>query len=116
MSPLNIFQFSILRLDDNEDGYKKGSVIEKASNLRNDSLLLMHGTLCVSFFKTISLVTSFLVRDMNVHYQNSLLFVAALQKAETRFEMSFYPDVGHGLRNRHASKTMDDFIVKCLLK
>ena len=70
---------------------------------------------CVNF-KQLSLKTSSLVRDMNVHYQNSLLFAAALQKAGTRFEMSFYPDSGHSGFGEDAGKRMYDFTLKCLLK
>ena len=42
------------RLKDNEANYKETSVVERASKIRNNSLLLMHGTLyvflCISLY------------------------------------------------------------------
>ena len=66
----------------NEFGYEKADVMQLASDLTGN-LLLVHG-----------------LADDNVHAQQSWLYVDALVQAGKQFEMQFYPDDNHFLRNR----------------
>jgi dipeptidyl-peptidase-4 len=63
----------------NADGYAKTSCIQAAKDL-SGYLVLAHGTM-----------------DDNVHFQNTLQFALALQKADKEFEMMAYPKSRHGL-------------------
>ena len=66
----------------NPEGYKIASVLSYTDNLENPGYLrLTHGT-----------------GDDNVHFQNTLLLVDALQKAGVQFELMIYPDGMHGYR------------------
>lgn len=64
---------------DNEDGFKNGSPITFAKDLRG-SLLIVHGT-----------------GDDNVHYQGFEMLVNALVAAGRPFDMMSYPNRSHGL-------------------
>lgn len=64
---------------ENPDGYKDGSPITYADSLKGNYLLI-HGT-----------------SDDNVHFQNSIEFIKALQKAEKPFSLMIYPDKNHGI-------------------
>ena len=64
---------------DNVAGYRDGSPIHFAENLKGD-LLLIHGTL-----------------DDNVHYQNLEQLAARLIAANKPFDMMAYPDSAHGI-------------------
>ena len=66
----------------NEFGYDKADVMHLAGDLTGN-LLLVHG-----------------LADDNVHAQQSWLYVDALVQAGKQFEMQFYPDDNHFLRNR----------------
>lgn len=66
----------------NEFGYENSDVIKLANQLQG-KLLLVHG-----------------LADDNVHAQQSWLYVDALVQAGKQFEMQFYPDDNHFLRNR----------------
>ena len=66
----------------NEFGYDKADVMQLAGDLQGQ-LLLVHG-----------------LADDNVHAQQSWLYVDALVQAGKQFEMQFYPDDNHFLRNR----------------
>jgi len=85
---------------DNEEGYKKSSVIESAANLHG-KLLLIHGTM-----------------DDNVHIQNSVQFIDALQKAGKHFDLMVYPKSRHGVtqpqRLKHLREMMTNFILENL--
>jgi len=63
---------------DNPDGYRDGSVITWAEHLRG-KLLIRHGDL-----------------DDNVHFQNVIWLVSALQDLNRPFEMMIYPGGRHG--------------------
>lgn len=80
----------------NPEGYAKSSVTKAAANL-NGKLLLMHGTI-----------------DENVHMQNSLQFIEALQRAGKSFDVMLYPGNRHGigdpLQRKHQFMTMTEFI------
>jgi dipeptidyl-peptidase-4 len=65
---------------DHAAGYDAGSVLKAAKDL-NGKILLMHGTL-----------------DDNVHPQNTLQFIDALQKANKPYELQLYPGSDHGPR------------------
>jgi dipeptidyl-peptidase-4 len=81
---------------ENPDGYNKTSVVRAAARLHG-KLLLLHGLM-----------------DDNVHLQNSVEFVDALQRADRDFEMMFYPRSRHGIRGLHYQRLMIDFMVRAL--
>lgn len=66
----------------NEKGYELSSVMPHAEGL-NGHLLIIHGTI-----------------DDNVHFQNAVQLVYALQKAGKDFEFMMYPKTRHGVRDR----------------
>ena len=65
----------------NDYGYEGTDLMKKAAQLQG-KLLLVHG-----------------LADDNVHVQQSWLYVNALVQAGKQFEMQFYPDDNHFLRN-----------------
>ncbi len=67
---------------DNPDGYSETSVIEAADRLHG-RFLLIHGTM-----------------DDNVHLQNTIQLVDALQKAGKSFDLMLYPNSRHGVRDK----------------
>jgi dipeptidyl-peptidase-4 len=81
---------------DNPDGYDRGSVVKAAGNLHG-KLLLIHGAV-----------------DDNVHMQNSVQFIDALEKAGESFEFMLYPQSRHGvtspLRVKHLRTMMAEFV------
>ena len=82
----------------NHDGYQQASVVAAASNL-NGRLLILHG-----------------LRDDNVHPENSIQLIQALQKAERQFEVMFYPTSRHGIYGNHYNKLCFNFIVDAMGK
>jgi len=66
---------------DNRAGYESSSVLKAAKNL-SGQLLLLHGTL-----------------DDNVHSQNSVMLIEALQKAGHPFQFVLLPGAAHGPRS-----------------
>jgi len=85
---------------DNPEGYADSSVVRAAQDLHG-KLLVIHGTV-----------------DDNVHPQNTLQFIEALQKAGKDFDLMFYPGSRHGVQERrqafHLRKLMTDFILENL--
>ncbi|HEX6886399.1 MAG TPA: DPP IV N-terminal domain-containing protein [Planctomycetota bacterium] len=63
----------------NPEGYARSSVVEAAANLKGH-LVITHGEM-----------------DDNVHLQNAIQLVYALQKAGKDFELMVYPQSRHGL-------------------
>lgn len=63
----------------NPDGYRKGAPLEYADRLESD-LLLVHGT-----------------GDDNVHFQNTVRMVDALEEANEQFSLRIYPNAQHGI-------------------
>ncbi|MCX8057289.1 MAG: S9 family peptidase [Ignavibacteria bacterium] len=63
----------------NPEGYEKSAVINKAEKLKG-KLLLIHGT-----------------ADDNVHFQNTVVLVDELIKANKQFQVMFYPGKDHGI-------------------
>lgn len=82
--------------DDNEEGYKDGSPVTHAANLKGN-LMLIHGS-----------------GDDNVHYQNLEVLVDELVKQQKMFSMMEYPMRAHGIYERsgtslHLRKTWTKF-------
>jgi len=80
----------------NPDGFRDGSPINYAKNLKGN-LLLIHGT-----------------GDDNVHYQNCELLIDELVKQGKMFDMLAYPMRSHSIYERkgttlHLRKTMDKY-------
>ena len=80
----------------NPDGYKKASVIEAASSLKG-RLLLLHG-----------------LKDDNVHPENTIQLVHALQQANMQFELMLYPTARHGIYGSHYNKLLFNFMVEAM--
>ncbi|HEX9794440.1 MAG TPA: S9 family peptidase [Planctomycetota bacterium] len=66
----------------NPEGYASTSVLNAAADLKGH-LILTHGTI-----------------DDNVHMQNAMQLVYALQKADQDFELMLYPENRHGIGDR----------------
>ncbi len=69
------------RPQNNKEGYAGTSVAAAAANLHGD-LLILHGLM-----------------DDNVHFQNTVQLVYALQKAGKDFDLMVYPRSRHGVRD-----------------
>ena len=67
-------------LDDNLEGYDNSSLLNKVEGLRGKKFQLNHG-----------------VADDNVHFQQSMLIMRALELKDIEFEQNSYPDENHGL-------------------
>lgn len=80
----------------NREGYIKTSPVHNAADLHGD-LLIIHGTM-----------------DDNVHLQNTIQMINAMQDAGKDFEMMLYPRARHGVRKPahriHLYNTMTRFI------
>lgn len=63
----------------NENGYRLSSAVNLAADLQG-RLLLVHGT-----------------SDDNVHFQNTMYYVQALEKAGKMFDTQIYPDKNHSI-------------------
>lgn len=92
------------RPDNNPDGYNGSAVINKVKKYRDDlgsRLYLTHGT-----------------ADDNVHMQNTIQLIDALQKENKLFDLMLYPGAFHGYRGYHGShshKATIEFWQKWLL-
>ncbi|TRY64286.1 hypothetical protein TCAL_02614 [Tigriopus californicus] len=65
---------------DNIDGYNNADTTKDVEKLRNKKLFIAHGT-----------------GDDNVHYQNSLMIIRALEEADILFQEHTYTDENHGI-------------------
>jgi dipeptidyl aminopeptidase/acylaminoacyl peptidase len=81
---------------ENPKGYEATSVVKAAKNLHG-RLLLIHG-----------------VKDDNVHVQNTLQLVHALQQANKDFEVMLYPLSRHGIGGTHYQRLTRDFMKRLL--
>ena len=77
---------------DNPKGYDDSSVIKAAGRLHG-RLLLAHGAM-----------------DDNVHVQNTMQLVRALQDARKDFDLMIYPGARHGIGGAHYRRLQYDFI------
>ncbi|MCX8011017.1 MAG: alpha/beta fold hydrolase, partial [Ignavibacteria bacterium] len=75
----------------NPKGYEQGSVINKVKDLKG-KLLICHGT-----------------ADDNVHFQNTVVLVDELIKANKQFDVMFYPGKNHGIAG---GKTREQLFTK----
>ncbi len=87
----------------NPDGYKSSSVLTYIDKYHG-MMQIVHGT-----------------SDDNVHMQNSIQLVSALEDKGKDFEMTFYPDGRHGwgnlpAKNTHFANLKTKFIYKYLLE
>ena len=83
-------------LDDNKDGYRDGSPINFAKNLKGN-LMIIHGT-----------------ADDNVHYLSFEMLANELIRNNKMFSMMSYPMRAHGINERentplHLRETMEKF-------
>ena len=78
----------------NPEGYKKGSAMEYAANLRG-RLMIYYGT-----------------ADDNVHPNNAMQLIKALQQAGKSFEVQVGPDAGHSGLN---PQRMIEFFIQSLV-
>jgi dipeptidyl-peptidase 4 len=70
---------------ENPDGYKIGSCLEYAKNLKGD-LLIVHGMV-----------------DDNVHPNNTFQLIDLLQQADLPFEIMLYPNFDHGVGGNYSA-------------
>ena len=80
----------------NAEGYDAGSAVKLAASLKG-RLMLFYGT-----------------ADNNVHPNNTMQLVAALQRAGKSFEVQVGPDVGHAAMN--TERMMEFFIENLVLR
>lgn len=86
---------------ENPEGYKNGNAMNFVDNYKG-KLLIVHGTM-----------------DDNVHLQNSIQLIDALQEKKKDFEMMFYPGGRHGWggnKGVHYSNLQTQFIYRHLLE
>ena len=86
------------RPQDNPDGYRDGSPVTYADQLKG-KFLLLHGT-----------------DDDNVHFQNAARLASELQKRNKPFQTMFYPGKRHGLEgvSKHVFTLLADFVLQNL--
>ncbi|MEX0602872.1 MAG: prolyl oligopeptidase family serine peptidase, partial [Bacteroidota bacterium] len=82
----------------NEAGYREGAPVSHADKLKGN-LLIVHGT-----------------TDDNVHWQNTVQFVDALQGAGKKFETMFYVNKNHGIGGGTTRVHLFEMITGFLLK
>ncbi|HKK47391.1 MAG TPA: S9 family peptidase, partial [Balneolaceae bacterium] len=84
----------------NPEGYKKGSPLTYADQIKGH-YLLVHGT-----------------GDDNVHFQNSVAMVNKLIQANVQFRTMYYPNRNHGIyggnTRRHLFRMLNSFILENL--
>jgi len=85
---------------DNPDGYMESSTLTYAGQLQGN-LFIIHGT-----------------TDDNVHWQNSIQLIDALEKEGKQFRTMFYPNKNHsiygGNTRLHLFKMITDYILEKL--
>ena len=85
--------------DQNKEGYKNGSPITFAHQLKGN-LLLVHGT-----------------GDDNVHFQNTEALINALVKANKQFSLMIYPNRAHGIsRGKNTTRHLYELLTGYLKK
>jgi dipeptidyl aminopeptidase/acylaminoacyl peptidase len=81
---------------ENPEGYEKTSAVKGAKDLHG-KLLILHGLI-----------------DDNVHVQNTVQLMDALQRANKDFEVMLYPRSRHGISGRHYQRQILQFIQRAL--
>jgi dipeptidyl aminopeptidase/acylaminoacyl peptidase len=81
---------------ENPEGYDLTSVVKAAGNLHG-KLLIAHG-----------------IMDDNVHLQNTVELMEALQRAGKDFQVMFYPRSRHGIVSPHYRRLHLDFMLRAL--
>ena len=82
----NVYTERFMRTpQENPDGYELNSPLHYAGKLQG-AYLLVHGT-----------------GDDNVHVQNAIEMMTALQKANKPFDMMLYPNKNHGMEGKDGS-------------
>jgi len=86
--------------EDNLIGYQNGSLLDKVTKLKDKKFQLNHG-----------------VADDNVHYQQSMLFMRALELENIDFEQNTYPEENHSLGGvkRAVYHNFDQFWAECFV-
>ncbi|KAF5307856.1 hypothetical protein FQR65_LT06588 [Abscondita terminalis] len=81
-------------IEDNMEGYNNTDLSRVVEAFRNKTFYVIHGN-----------------ADDNVHYQQSMLFVKALERADVMFFQQNYPDENHNLGSvyPHLYHTIDKF-------
>ncbi len=82
--------------DDNPEGYSNSAVVNKVNKYKSEEgslLYLTHGT-----------------GDDNVHFQNTLQLLDALQKEKKHFELMLYPGAMHGYRGYQGMHSNEETI------
>lgn len=99
----NVYTERFMRTpQENPDGYELNSPIHYAADMQG-AYLLVHGS-----------------ADDNVHFQNSVDLITALQKADKRFEFVMYPNCNHsmvgpdGSAQKNLYSKLTEFILKNL--
>ena len=86
-------------LETNPDGFDANSPINFTDMMKDNSMLLVHGT-----------------GDDNVHFQNSAELINALVRSNKQFDLMVYPDRNHGIyggkTRYHLYKKMTDYILE----
>jgi len=83
---------------DNVEGYRESSTLTHARKLKGN-LFIIHGT-----------------TDDNVHWQNTVQLVDALEKAGKHFRTLFYPNRNHGIRGGNTRLHLFEMITDYLLE
>ncbi|RPI05326.1 MAG: S9 family peptidase [Ignavibacteriae bacterium] len=83
---------------ENPDGYKESSTLEYTDRLKGN-LLIIHGT-----------------ADDNVHWQNTIQLVHALEKSGKQFRTMFYPNRNHAIRGGTTRLHLFELITNYLLE
>ncbi|MBD79841.1 MAG: S9 family peptidase [Crocinitomicaceae bacterium] len=95
-----IYTERYMQTPEENSGYEENSPINHVEKLKG-KYLLIHGT-----------------GDDNVHFQNSVEMVAALQKANKQFDLMIYPDRNHGIyggnTRLHLYNMMTDYVMENL--
>ncbi|CAJ0592703.1 unnamed protein product [Cylicocyclus nassatus] len=76
--------------------FYENDITMNVANFKETRLLLVHG-----------------LYDENVHFQNSALFMKALQREAIDFDLMVYPNKDHGINHRHLEMKTSLFLEKC---
>ncbi|CAL8319626.1 unnamed protein product [Merluccius merluccius] len=84
-----------------EHTYSTASLLEEVNKLKDENILILHGT-----------------ADASVHFQHSVELVSRLVKVEANYSLQMYPDEGHELREprsvQHFQRTLVNYLQSCM--